>query len=1168
MSLANKIIVNTNYTRSINLERDADSVSVVESYIPTVRALETLIKVGATLTDKRDMPRAWTLMGPYGSGKSSFAVFLSHLLGFSDDDATLAAQDKLASVSSKASKFFKEDGEALEYCRILLTGSPEPLGQRLIKALHKGADDYFRGKTGTPQESLFPKLPAVVDELEQLKQKKQVEHSEIISAIDSLQKEIGQQGGNGLLIIIDELGKFLEYEARRTESGDIFLLQSIAEQAYKGRDDENSAVLSLFVLLHQSFDQYARGLSKAQQNEWAKVQGRFEVVPFLESTEQTLRVVSKAIELPKKLNQEVNDKVKQVVDLLSDAKALPRSLTKADAVSLFRSCYPLHPVSAMLLPLLCQKIAQNERTLFNYLGSHEENAFQDCLKRLEAIGDWIYPSDIYDYFISNQTIAVVDHMTHRRWAEVVTALERLDTESTGAISLLKTIGLLNIVGAQSGLKASNEILGTCLSDTNKVNASLADLQQQSVVQYRKFNNEYRVWQGSDFDLEEQLQSERGKFTVFSVAEYLKAQYQAKPVVARKFTIQKGALYYFDVDFVDRASAAKLAYSDRPRIIFYLVDDASDEQYFDSEIMPSGSPTDLFVKYTDTAQLRSVVSEVLALRAVENNAQELHSDPVAKREFRDYYQAALKRELDYVSVLFEQPQKSDWFWQKKSLEINSKRDFQSSLSNVLGALYQYMPVIKNELINRDKPSSQAAAGRNKLLELMLANPTLADLGIDSDKFPPEKAIYRAVLRETGLHRQNENGEWGFYPPESGTTLFSAWKVIEGFLESASDKARPFSELESELTSIPVGMKKGVLPILYLAAYLVYEDELAIYEEGNYLPYLPKEVLERFVKTPALFKVQLFRIEGVRASLLKQYVSALFNDERERTVIQAIKPLTTFIAGLNEFSQKTNQGIKDTTRKFRSAFYLAKSPEQLLFEGIPKSLGFDPKEFDEVNRADYSKQLQDAICELRDAYAKLLDEQKRLLAQAVQLSANATTPEIRKAVSRYRGLEKYTVDVDGLRAFIGRLTDESKSDENWLNDILMFLGRKTPEKWTDEDRTKVDNRLSDLKSRLLDLESIRLQHDRNRAVDDGDFDVVLLKTLKQGAQERREPVVINSAQRELADVLKTKLNEILSDEDVDLQLAALAELADEALEKYHNSSKYDKKSTQIIKKVKNG
>ena len=75
-----KIIqLDTHYSRSINLERDADSRDILNAYIPTTRAIQTLDKIAETFNNK-SAPRAWSLVGPYGSGKSSFAVFLSHLL--------------------------------------------------------------------------------------------------------------------------------------------------------------------------------------------------------------------------------------------------------------------------------------------------------------------------------------------------------------------------------------------------------------------------------------------------------------------------------------------------------------------------------------------------------------------------------------------------------------------------------------------------------------------------------------------------------------------------------------------------------------------------------------------------------------------------------------------------------------------------------------------------------------------------------------------------------------------------------------------------------------------------------------------------------------------------------------------------------------------------------
>jgi len=68
------------------------------------------------------------------------------------------------------------------------------------------------------------------------------------------------------------------------------------------------------------------------------------------------------------------------------------------------------------------------------------------LEKMDSVEECIYPHHVYDYFITNQPAALGDYRTHRRWAEVVTAVERLGDAPEEQIELLKTIGLLNIIG--------------------------------------------------------------------------------------------------------------------------------------------------------------------------------------------------------------------------------------------------------------------------------------------------------------------------------------------------------------------------------------------------------------------------------------------------------------------------------------------------------------------------------------------------------------------------------------------------------------------------------------------------------------------------------------------------------------------------------------------------
>jgi hypothetical protein len=197
MRLANFIKINTNYTRSINLERDSDG-SNVRPYIPTSRAIQTLTRIADTINIK-ETPRSWTLIGPYGSGKSTFGLFLGQLLSKPGTAGSQHARNVLKSVNlSLAQKVDKALDGTQGYCCINLTGSPESLGKRLIKAMFTSAQAFLGSKRGP--------VPNIIKRLEATSQSEFITTSEIIELIAELQRSIHRARGAGVLIIFDELG--------------------------------------------------------------------------------------------------------------------------------------------------------------------------------------------------------------------------------------------------------------------------------------------------------------------------------------------------------------------------------------------------------------------------------------------------------------------------------------------------------------------------------------------------------------------------------------------------------------------------------------------------------------------------------------------------------------------------------------------------------------------------------------------------------------------------------------------------------------------------------------------------------------------------------------------------------------------------------------------------
>ena len=135
----------------------------------------------------------------------------------------------------------------------------------------------------------------------------------------------------------------------------------------------------LLTLQHMAFDDYVRGASALQRREWGKVQGRFEDVSFIESAEQSLRLVAGAFEPIRNSSFEA--------DLQSWASAeaktcerlgLARFLPGGQAT--LANCYPLHPITLLTLPEMCARFGQHGRTLFSFLTSREPHSAAEFLE--------------------------------------------------------------------------------------------------------------------------------------------------------------------------------------------------------------------------------------------------------------------------------------------------------------------------------------------------------------------------------------------------------------------------------------------------------------------------------------------------------------------------------------------------------------------------------------------------------------------------------------------------------------------------------------------------------------------------------------------------------------------------------------------------------------------
>ena len=117
--------IKNKFLRSTNLERDFSDKNALENYVLTNHALDCLERI-ANGCKESSSQRAWRITGDYGTGKSSFALFLAH--GLSND----------SKFSSEVNRTLKDKNlsNTNSFEPLLVTGSREPMGKAIVKVLH------------------------------------------------------------------------------------------------------------------------------------------------------------------------------------------------------------------------------------------------------------------------------------------------------------------------------------------------------------------------------------------------------------------------------------------------------------------------------------------------------------------------------------------------------------------------------------------------------------------------------------------------------------------------------------------------------------------------------------------------------------------------------------------------------------------------------------------------------------------------------------------------------------------------------------------------------------------------------------------------------------------------------------------------------------------------
>ncbi|MDY7577262.1 hypothetical protein RGU70_02820 [Herbaspirillum sp. RTI4] len=1034
--------IHPRFMRSAHLERDIQDPRSSQAYILTPVARQALERITEGFLPNSTQ-RAWRIAGDYGSGKTDFSLALARV-----------AKGAKNELPNDIRKFVGRT----TFFPAMATGDNEPLGITILRALN------------VPWEH-----------------KRQPSTEDVLVAVRTAVTKARKRQHGGLLLILDELGKNLEYAARNPEHDDIFLLQRLAEEA--SRSGEKAFIV--VAMLHQGVAAYASGLDSVSKREWDKVAGRFEEIIYAQPTEQVAALVAATLNVQ-------TDRLPQVIQKESHAAmraaltaGLYGSVAAESLLDLSAKIFPLHPTVLPILIRTMRKFGQNERSLFSFISSGEPLGLQHHITRKFGDADYYRMSNLFDYVRSNllPTITAGNSFTH--WGVIEAVLASTAIESPAEDAVLKSIAMLSLLDAPD-LPSTEEAIKLAIGGNREATTvAINNLRVRGVVYERGTVRGLCLWPHTSVNLDEtftqatEVTSDRGD-GIRGLCDHI----QSETLVPRAYYTETGTLRYADVQILSVVDL-EARFANLPKLDgkgadlnIYVALPVDVNQYnkarkfliANSEKIPKGSYITLAVPQ---GMAIKAMADLIAWKWVKDNVPTLSGDRYAREEVTRQINLAEKQVraklggIDNLAV--SNGKRLDWFYHgaESPLRLLTGRELLTFLGEECRRIYTATPRILNELINRRSPSSAAVGARTKLVEAMTTSPEKPNLGLDITKRPPEMALYLSILQHGGFHVETETG-WMFRSPkkrDDHCNLLPALDLITKTLQAKGiDVLIPLPEIFEALSRPPFGIREGLQPFIVAIYLATHHQRVALYEDGTYLHEVGGEAFLRLMKEPQYFHLQYCELDIVRAEVLNSLLTQLQIDPRDASktdLLDLIRPLAIFISReVPEYARKTHT-LSATASTVRAALLDAREPIKLVFTTLPSACGLPPIDKGGLKNPEaFAAGLKNALHEIRTAYPNLIQRLSNSLTAAFKIENSA--PKARENIMDRAAQLGAAVTEPTLKAFALRLSDKALGHREWVESIANLLARKSPERWTDKDEMEFNHQLELASAKFLRTE----------------------------------------------------------------------------------------------------
>jgi hypothetical protein len=1019
------IRLSPHFQRAINLKYDLGNVEYIAGYIPTPnasKALSTLL--GSTISESSQ--HADLLYGPYGSGKSLFAAVLAAIL--SNDEAL---QTALPPVLNRLRRDFPETAEAiasqissgLRLLPVVLSGDEGDLSLALGRALDRTLTE-LNLKDIQPHTVYRAALevihqwrsdyPATYDHLADWLREQGETREDLTRALEQYQswayqlfldayphltagavfnrhngqsivevyrqtaRELRNYGYAGIAIIWDEFGRFLEARVGEPAGADAALLQDFAEACNRSRANQ----VHLILIAHKELGQYASHLPVEYQQEWRRIAGRFRLMDISGDPNISYRLIAEALSVVDptaweeflKTQQTTMDRLLERTFELGIFQLLPPANIR-DIV--LEGAYPLHPLATYCLPHLSNRIAQNERTLFTFLASQDPNSLRSHLlhAQLGTASAWVRLDRVWDYFARAIRADIGSGGAHQVWVSVEAALQRVAPDDTLSVQLIKTLGVLSVVGNPDGVRSNTETLSFAVGledpdGRHAVEERLKHLTRRKVLIFNQIEGIWEFFSGSSVDLEAIL-NEAQETRVLRPNQRRQLLERILPphhCRARRFNQEHGMTRFFwslyrapqemaEIDWdkalrTMRVNGHHWEYVDG-LIVYILPTDEAELTEAHKRARTICHPQVLVVVPRRPLLISRPLSDWLTLDELAHDARFKEQDPDRLQRELDFYLAeTVNRLRQALSPLVQSAVAgADWYYQTEILDSSPRSAAQISrlLSSICDAVFPHTPRLSNELLNKREPSSVQMRAVNKVIDALFTDQLTNDLGLSGNG--PDMMALTTILKIPGIFRETDSGEWKLGRP-TDKKLALAWDEIEHFLHQAQEAPQSFNELFHILQSPPYGLRLGILPLLIAAVTRGYLRVATFRRGQKVISPLTGAVFTDLCRRPDQYTVEVEtwdpRLEILWQILEeeKRFDGLVLAEERR------CQPLNYLSLGMLRWLQSQPRYSRDTTHISEKAARLrdlirqaSVEPAKVLFEELLELLD------DDIDQSDY-------------------------------------------------------------------------------------------------------------------------------------------------------------------------------------------------------------------------